>query len=555
MKSRRFARRTEPSLLNDALRWCVALALMVVILVIPDHIDYLGLGIFQRAPLELPVAVFLLAVLQGWPRRLVRVAVILLLALILIFKLANMAVFFGFDRPFNPMVDLLMAPVALDTLAKSRGLWAEGLVLAGIALVIVLLIGVLTWATGVIVKSAEGGARTPIAVLALAALGFFFTPYGTFAASAFVRDETVFVARSAADAPKFRVQLQQDPFSGLPVENRLAGLKGKDVLLVFVESYGRSALDRSPLAGRIKDTLQHFDAALREKGFSARSAWVKSPTFGGESYLAHSTLVSGLWIENQQRYTQLLGSSTGTLIRDFGDAGWRTVTVMPEITMPWPEADFFHFSKIYAAPDLGYKGEPFEYITMPDQFTLSAFQARELAAVDRPPVMAEIALVTSHLPWAPIPKLVPWDEVGDGTIFTTARTLVGKEEIWDAKKFPEHYALTIDYALQTLMSFVTTYADDNTVLIILGDHQPISLVAGEGTSHEVPIHMIAKDPAVLAAIDDGAWTAGMLPNTSSPSWPMAALRGHILEGFTPKPDEAAPAAEPAPATTPPPGTP
>src|SRR5690606_32636838 len=102
-------------------------------------------------------------------------------------------------------------------------------------------------------------------------------------------------------------------------------------------------------------------------------------------------------------------SRRATLMHDFGRAGWRTVGVMPQITHGWPEAAFYGFDKTYTAPDLGYRGRHFNYMTMPDQYTLAAFTARELAAEDRPPVMAEIGLVSSHLPWTPLPKPVPWD--------------------------------------------------------------------------------------------------------------------------------------------------
>ena len=54
---------------------------------------------------------------------------------------------------------------------------------------------------------------------------------------------------------------------------------------------------------------------------------------------------------------------------------------------------------------------------MPDQYILSAFQRLELAQPNRGPVMAEIDLVSSHWPWAPLPQMVDWNDVGDGSIF------------------------------------------------------------------------------------------------------------------------------------------
>ena len=53
---------------------------------------------------------------------------------------------------------------------------------------------------------------------------------------------------------------------------------------------------------------------------------------------------------------------------------------------------------------------------MPDQYTLAKFQQFEL---DRGhmPVMGEIDLVSSHTPWTPLPRMVPWNRLGDGSIF------------------------------------------------------------------------------------------------------------------------------------------
>jgi len=541
MKVRKFARRPEHSAVRIAARWLAAFAIIFIILVLPDRLDDMDWPAFARLPLELPVIVLALVAFTGRLRGLLRGIVVAVLSLMLIFKLANIAAYFGFARPFNPLVDALMVPTVLDTLSKGAGMAAAVGAVVAIVAVIALCIGVFVWATRVIAFGVPRIAQLPVASFAFAAALLGFLPplrtTATWDASLFMRDQAVAMSQSVEDAARFRAQLLEDPFRDLPAEGRLAGLKGNDVLLIFVESYGRSSLDNPAYAPLLRGTLKKFDAALTEMGFNARSAWLTSPTFGGESYLAHSTSMSGLWVDNQQRYVQLLRSARGTLISDFNTAGWRTVTVMPEITMAWPEVDYFKFTQVYTAPNLGYKGQPFDYVTMSDQYALSAFQAHELAP-DHAPVMAVIGLVSSHIPWAPLPKLVPWEDVGDGSIFTTARTPETANEIWrDAKRVAEYYALSIDYSLQTLMSFVTTYGRENMLIIIVGDHQPMTFIAGENASHEVPVHIIARDPALLAAFEQGAWTAGMEPGASSPTWPMDALRARILGAYSQQPQQ------------------
>jgi hypothetical protein len=209
---------------------------------------------------------------------------------------------------------------------------------------------------------------------------------------------------------------------------------------------------------------------------------------------------------------------------------------MPQITLAWPEADFFGYDTIYAAKDLNYEGQSFDYMTMPDQYTLAAFDARELAPKGRRPVMAEIGLVSGHIPWAPLPKLIAWDEVGNGAVFDIARTPTVEVDWLDQAQLKQDYTRAMDYVLRTLMSFLLIEGRENIVMIIVGDHQPAPIVSGQSATHDVPIHIIASNPALLAAIDDWQWTPGMVPTHSSPVWRMDTMRERILSAFTPRAD-------------------
>src|SRR3546814_10947938 len=100
---------------------------------------------------------------------------------------------------------------------------------------------------------------------------------------------------------------------------------------------------------------------------------------GGQSWRAHGSVLSGLWIDDQRRYDSLMASDRRTLVHGFRRAGWRTVAAMPAITMPWPEGDYFGFDTVYAAADLGYRGDHFNWGTMPDQENPPAPQRLEFA--------------------------------------------------------------------------------------------------------------------------------------------------------------------------------
>jgi hypothetical protein len=329
------------------------------------------------------------------------------------------------------------------------------------------------------------------------------------------------------DRARFNASLDDDPYRSTPGNRLLAGLHGKDVLLVFVESYGKLAVDGSPFSPDIDSVLDAGTQQLDADGFSSRSGWLTSSTFGGASWLAHATLQSGVWVNSQGRYDQLVKSDRVTLTRAFGRAGWRTVSDVPSDNRAWPEGySFYHFDKLYDRRNVGYRGPKYAFASMPDQYVMLALQRLELAKTGRPPIFAEIDLVSSHTPWTRIPPLIDWSQVGDGSIFN--RLPVDKVGVTDTKK---GYATSIKYTLRALFSFVQHYGRKNTVLIVLGDHQPSRVVSGSRPGHDVPISIIAHDPAVMSRIADWGWVDGMRPDSTAPVWLMSAFRNRFLQAF------------------------
>jgi hypothetical protein len=363
-------------------------------------------------------------------------------------------------------------------------------------------------------------------------------PVASTSASVLGYDHLRRIPAEIRDQRRFARAVGVDPLRGTPSADLLTGLRGKDVIVVFVESYGRVAVQGSAFSPPIASELDKGTARLEAAGFSSRSAFLTSPTFGAISWLAHSTIQSGLWVDSQQRYDVLVKSQRTTLSDLFKRAGWRTVGDVPANFRDWPEArSFYHYDKLYDSRNVGYAGPKFGYSSMPDQYTLATFRQRELAKPDRRPVMAEIDLVSSHAPWAPLPRTVDWSKVGDGSIYDgMPDQAASPDEVWrDPHQVPAAYGRTIAYSMRTLMSFVETSHDKNLVLVVLGDHQPATIVSGEGASHDVPISIIAHDPAVMDRISTWGWQDGMRPHPDAPVWPMDTFRGRFLAAFGPNP--------------------
>ena len=243
-------------------------------------------------------------------------------------------------------------------------------------------------------------------------------PVASSSAAALAVDEVQGVRAALASRAAFTREIAHDRIAATPGDQLLTGLRGKDVLVVFVESYGRVAVQDSSFSPRIDAMLERGTAQLRSAGFSSRSAFLTSPTFGGLSWLADSTLQSGVTVNGQWRYDQIVKRSRVTLTRAFKRAGWRAVGAMPGNRRAWPEgSSFYHYDAVYDRRNLGYRGPAFGLPPMPDQYTLLALQRRELARRYRPPSFAEVDLISSHAPWTRIPQLISWDDVGDGSIF------------------------------------------------------------------------------------------------------------------------------------------
>jgi hypothetical protein len=78
---------------------------------------------------------------------------------------------------------------------------------------------------------------------------------------------------------------------------------------------------------------------------------------------------------------------------------------------------------------------------------------------------------------------------------------------------------------------VETYGDNNLVLIFLGDHQPAPVVTGPGATRDVPVTIVARDPAVLDRISGWGWHDGLNPGPKAPVMPMNAFRDQFLTAF------------------------
>jgi phosphatidylglycerophosphate synthase len=540
------ARTRHPA--ETAVLTLVALAVVWAALVAPIRPWLLTPGSFVRLPLEGLVVVGLAVALPTRARRVVSWLVGPALGVLMLIKLLDLGFFIAFDRPFNPVEDWTYLSIGVGTVRATFGsrdadLAVAAAVVIGLAALVIPALAV-SQLTRVAARHRERSLRTVAVLTAVWALCWVFgarvsgAGIASTSATHLAVDEVHAVQADLRDQARFGVLIgRADPYRYTPPNRLLKGLRGKDVLLVFVESYGEMAVQGTSFSPAIDAVVNAGTQQLQADGFSSRSGWLTSPNFGGGSWLADSTLQSGVWVNTPSRYSELVASKRFTLTAAFRRAGWRTVADVPATHNPWPEGhSFYHYDKTlvegrwevaqesWDRESLGYHGPGFGFSPMPDQYALQGLQKLELATRDRPPVFSEIFLTSSHEPWTRIPQLIAWHRLGNGSIFY--RLPIERAGLTDTQ---QGYAESIQYALRALYSFVERYGTKNTVLIVLGDEQPARVI--EPADHDVPITIIAHDPNVISRLTSWGWTDGMLPGSAAPVWPMSAFRNRFLNAF------------------------
>jgi hypothetical protein len=328
------------------------------------------------------------------------------------------------------------------------------------------------------------------------------------------------------------LELYPDSYADLP--GLLDGLEGHDVILGFIESYGISALYDPRYAPIVAPRIDDFERRMQSAGLTLVSGRLVAPSQGGQSWYAHGSMLSGIWLDNQLRYDLLLASGRETLVDDFERAGYRTVALMPAISTAWPEGERFGYDEIHAATNIEYAGPPLNWVTMPDQFTWSYLE-KTIRPGHAAPLFAEVGLISSHAPWTPIlPVLDEWGSIGDGQVFEPWRS-AGEppEELWlDPDRVRQHYALSVEYAVHAAVAYAERYVGTGTLLLLLGDHQPAPLITGDGASWEVPVHVVSGDPRLVEPFRKWGFVDGAWPTTEGEALGMDHFRDWFLRAYS-----------------------
>ncbi|MDX3311145.1 CDP-alcohol phosphatidyltransferase [Streptomyces sp. ME08-AFT2] len=529
----------------------LAFGLVLGALLLPNRIAGLEVNRFMRLPVEAIIGAALLLALPRRSRTVLAALGGVLLGALTVVNVLDMEFTEYLGRDFDLVLDWGLLDDAQSYVADSMGRATAVGAAVGLVVLLVLLFA-LTALAAVRISNLMARDRRRATQATLIAATAWVTcsvvglqntgvPVASYRTADTLVKKAQQVRQTIRDEATFGKEVRYDTFGATPPEQLVPDLRGKDMIFTFIESYGRSAIEDPVMAPGVDKTLGASTQALAKAGFHAKSGWLTSATYGGGSWLGHSTTMSGLWVDNQQRYRLTMASDHLSLTKAFKKTGaWDTVGVMPGVQKGWPEAKYYGLDNVYNAFEMGYQGPKFSWSTMPDQYALEAFQRLEHGRTGRDkPLMSEIILTSSHQPWAPIPEMVDWDTMGDGSVFEGIEKAGRKasDVIADSAASKEEYGKSIQYSVTALTQWLERYGTDDTVLVVLGDHQPIARVSGDNASRDVPISLVAKDPKVLDKIAGWNWTDGLKPARNAPVWKMSAFRDKFLTayGSTPHP--------------------
>ena len=444
-----------------------------------------------------------------------------------------------YGREVNLYWDSRHVSAVVQMLFRVASVWVIAAVVAGVVLVPVVIFAIVRWAL-LRVRDAlwQTGARSAMGVAAAFAVGLFVLQQGGrlpagewFAqpvAHTYWRQARLFAgeltgrnARRLGPGPSFDADLGR--------------VHGADVLLFFLESYGAVSFDRPEFAGPLAPFRIRLEEDVRAAGSEVASAYVESPTFGGNSWLAHVSLLSGVEVRDEDTNVQLMAQKRDNLVTSFGRRGYRTVAIMPGLHESWPEGQFYGFSEIYDETRLNYQGPPFGWWTVPDQFTIARLDALELARTPRAPTFVFFPSVGTHTPFGPTPPYQPdWRRVLTDDPYDKADLKPIWMESPDWLDLGPSYVRALSYAYTSLGGYLRLRADRDFVLVVIGDHQPPAAVSGEGARWDVPVHIITRRKPVIDALLSHGFRRGLAP--AGPAlMKMHALTPALLAAFSASP--------------------
>jgi len=503
---------TEPPRVRVRHWLLLAVAVVALNVAVTFHNVWPTLWVVPSADLSIEIAVLLLA-LVAWTsfvRPLGRVAWWLVALLVLAFvagRYAEVTAPALYGRPVNLYWDAQHLPKIAAMLAAVGPWWLVLLGALGLVALLTALVAAIRWSLRRVAHLLAE--RTPRRVLGALA-GLVVAHYA-------VSEALDWPSQYRYALPVATTYLQQARFTfaaytadrnrELPIvpltPSNFGRLEGDDVLLMFLESYGAVTYDVAAVARVVAPARDELAHAAAETGRRIVSAYAASPTFGGGSWLAHASLMSGFTISE------------------------------PGVKSAWPEGAFYGFDTIYDERGVGYRGPDFGWWRIPDQFTLASIATLEARPESHAPLFTFLPTINTHIPFLPVPPYQKdWQQVLTAEPFEAAEVAASLERVPDWEALSGPYAESFVYTFTYLAGYLREHEGADEILVLLGDHQPAASVTGIGARWDVPVHIVTSRDDIAAALLAAGFVEGVaLAPQQRPVVTLSELSALLLRTF------------------------
>ncbi len=320
-----------------------------------------------------------------------------------------------------------------------------------------------------------------------------------------------------------------------------------NIHLFMIESYGRTLRDQSYLQPAYDSLMLDFQQEFNVAGWISASRYSTAPVSGGLSWLSMNSVLSGLFIKNRTFYTRYLSriQRYPHLVRLLQQQGYYTLTLQPpnKARLGLPVENHYNFDKTVYFDDLHYEGRPYSIWVIPDQYSLGYTHEHYLPKNPDIPYFFFFETATTHAPWTDQPPYVAdWRTLNEklppavslpqeGSLLQLMQNSVNNRFYKDTPGAADLYQKSMFYDLKIIRDYILEQAPENSLFIILGDHQP-PLIPSD--NYDTPIHIITKDQALAKRFASYGFYDGMLASGEEPGHQLthAGIYSMLIEALS-----------------------
>lgn len=311
--------------------------------------------------------------------------------------------------------------------------------------------------------------------------------------------------------------------------------------VMMIESYGSVLGEMSALRAPYAQLMARAADTLGAAGWHTATAQSTAPVYGGRSWLSLATVLSGTPVTYQPAY-ELLRTDLPRyphLVWLLQRMGYQTGLVQPPVRARpgLTPGNPYGFDQTLYFKDLDYRGPSYGWGIVPDQYSLSLAHERFVEPAERP-FFLFFETVTPHAQWDRDPPPVvetprvlnqPRSQIRPEVVPPGALGRVSATTHPDTLTQPERFFRHVRYDWRVLAKYLRTQAPPNSLVVVLGDHQPFF---GDGHSYATPLHVLSRDRALVERFHSYGLTPGLQPTPAADTLHHAGLYSLLVRVLT-----------------------